>query len=435
MTSTADQPLWPELPSPAIRPFNRVLIRCVLLAFGLGSCFIPREAMADDWPRWRGPGLNGISQETAWTTAWPKEGPKQLWKANVGVGFSSVAVADGRLFTLGNHDETTDVVYGFDAETGRELWRHSYASALEPIYYEGGPGSTPTVEGQHVFTLSKNGHLFCFEATTGTVVWKRNLMEELGVHKPRWGFAGSPLVEGELLLLNAGKAGTAVDKRTGKIIWSSGTNAAGYATPFPLTWSGQRAAAIFSGKELVAVRVKDGQQLWEYPWETKWDINAADPIQVGDALFLSTFDRGSALLGLSGSSPRPLWANKSMANHFNSCVYLDGYFYGVDGNTDQRDKDLRCVDGTTGEIMWKYEGLGLGSLMAADRKLIILSERGELVVAEASPKVFKPLARAQVIGGKCWTVPVLANGRIYCRNAQGILVCVDVRNETGRGGQ
>ena len=116
-----------------------------------------------------------------------------------------------------------------------------------------------------------------------------------------------------------------------------------------------------------------------------------------------------------------------MANHFNSCVYWDGHFYGVDGNTDQAQRDLRCVELATGTVKWKHEGLGLGSLMAADGKLIVLSDRGELVVAEASPEAFKPLARAQVLGGKCWTVPVLANGRIYCRNARGALVCLDVR--------
>jgi outer membrane protein assembly factor BamB len=121
-----------------------------------------------------------------------------------------------------------------------------------------------------------------------------------------------------------------------------------------------------------------------------------------------------------------IWQNKNMANHFNSCVYLNGYFYGVHGNTDQAEKDLRCIDAKTGGLKWKYEGLGLGSLTAADGKLIVLSERGELVVAAASSNGFKPMDRAQVIGGKCWTVPVLSNGRIYCRNAQGTLVCLDV---------
>jgi outer membrane protein assembly factor BamB len=401
----------------------------VIRALALAGVFsIAVEAVAEDWPRWRGPDLNGISKEKHWTTAWPKDGPTQLWKASVGIGFSSVAVAQGRVFTLGNAN-AAESVYCLDAKTGRELWKHSYPCSLDPEYHEGGPGATPTVDGNRVFTLGKRGHLFCFEAKNGKVIWQKNLMTELGIGKPRWGFAGSPLVEGDLLILNAGDAGIAFNQATGKVIWRSATNAGGYATPVPFTFAGDHCVAIFSAKALVGVRVKDGQVLWRHPWETKWDINIADPILVDDKMFISSFDRGCALLQLTSSDPKVAWQNKSMANHFNSCVLSKGYLYGIDGNTDQAQRDLRCVELATGQVKWKHEGLGLGSLMAADGKLIILSERGELVIAEASPEAFKPLARAQVLGGKCWTVPVLANGRIYCRNAQGSLLCLDVRGK------
>lgn len=395
----------------------------LLLGCVMGSCL---RSPASDWPQWRGPDLNGISKETGWTTAWPKEGPAQLWKASVGIGFSSLAVAQGRVFTLGNTDET-DTVFCFDAETGRELWRHAYPCALDPTYYEGGPGSTPTVEAGKVYTLSKRGHLFCFEAATGKVVWQTNLLEGLHAGKPRWGFASSPLVQENLLILNVGGAGTAVEKETGKVVWTSNTNTSGYATPMPFTSGGAPAVAIFAAKALVGVAVKDGKLLWEHPWPTRWEINNADPILVGDAVFVSSFDRGCALLELGAAKPIVSWENKNMANHFNSCVFLGGYFYGVNGNTDQPEKDFRCLDLAKGELKWKHDGLGLGSVMAADGKLIILSERGELIVTAASPESFKPLARAQVLGGKCWTTPVLASGRIYCRNAQGTVVCLNVR--------
>jgi outer membrane protein assembly factor BamB len=396
---------------------------CLSFVSTLGVCI---QTWAEDWPRWRGPGLNGISVEKGWSVAWPKEGPPQLWKANVGTGFSSVAVATGRLFTLGNANET-DTVYCFDAATGKELWRHAYACPLDAKYYEGGPGSTPTVEGDRVYTLSKRAHLFCLEAATGKVVWQKNLMEELGVKKADWGFAGSPLVEGSLLVLNVGDGGTAVDRATGQVVWTSGKDIAGYATPVPFAVGAERAAAVFAGKALVARRIKDGQELWRVPWVEKWFINAADPIFSGDKVFISTFAKGGALLGLGAEPPAIVWSGKAFANHFNSGVLIDGHLYGIDGNTDAPPKDLRCVEFATGLVKWRYEGLGLGSLMAADGKLIVLGDKGELVVAEASPTAFKPLARAQVLGGKCWTVPVLANGRIYCRNARGDLVCVDVR--------
>jgi len=383
-------------------------------------------ASAIDWYRWRGPDLNGISKETGWSTSWPKEGPRQLWQASVGIGFSSVSVSKGRLFTIGN-GAGKDTVFCFDAASGKELWKHSYECPLDAKYYEGGPGSTPTVDGNKVFTLSKCGHLFCFEAASGKVVWRKDLLEELGVKKPEWGFAGSPLVEGDWLILNLGEAGTAVDKRTGKVVWTSGKDIAGYATPVPFASGGDRAVAIFSGKALVAVRVKDGKELWRHPWVERWNINAADPIVVENQLFISTFGRGCALLRLEGEVPTLVWTNNNMGNHFNSCVLLDGCIYGIDGNTDRSEKDLRCLDFKTGKVQWQYTGLGLGSLMVADGKLIVLSERGELVIAEASPKSFQPIARAQVLGGKCWTPPVLSNGRIYCRNARGKLVCVDVK--------
>lgn len=386
------------------------------------------SASALDWPRWRGPDGNGISKETGWTAAWPKEGPKQLWKASAGIGFSSVTVADGRVFTLGNASET-DTVFCFDESAGKELWKHSYACQLDPKYYEGGPGSSPTIDGSRVYTLSKRGHLFCFEAATGKVIWQKNLLEELGVKKPEWGFAGSPVVEGNLLLLNLGEAGTAVDKITGKVVWTSGTEMAGYASAIPFQSGSERLAAIFSSKALVGVSVKTGKEHWRYPWVERWLINAADPILSADRLFISTFDKGCALLELrGGSNPNVVWENKNMGNHFNSCVLFEGHLYGVNGNTDKPDKDFRCLSFKDGSVKWTYTGLGLGSVMIADGKLIILSDRGELVVAPATPESFKPLARAQVLGGKCWTVPVLANGRIYCRNAQGTLVCLDVRH-------
>src|SRR3954471_19340904 len=199
--------------------------------------------IANDWPRWRGPDLNGISKEKEWSVSWPTEGAKQLWKASVGIGFSSVAVADGRLFTLGNKEET-DTVHCFDSESGKQLWKHSYPCPLDPIYYEGGPGSTPTVDGPDVYTLSKRGHLFCFEAATGKLLWKKNLMEEVGAEKPRWGFAGSPLIQSNLVIVNVGAAGTALDKSNGNIAWKSDTNATGYATPIPFAASGERCVAI-----------------------------------------------------------------------------------------------------------------------------------------------------------------------------------------------
>jgi outer membrane protein assembly factor BamB len=234
------------------------------------------------------------------------------------------------------------------------------------------------------------------------------------------------LVDGPLLILNLGGAGTAVNKATGKVAWTSDKDPGGYATPVPFYAAGDRCVAIFSSKALVAVKAKNGQELWRFKWETKWDINAVDPLLIADKLFISSFDRGCALLQLGAGAPKVLWQNKNMGNHFNSCVYWRGCVYGIDGQTDAPPKELRCLEAATGRIKWQHSGLGLGSLLAADGKLLIMSDKGELMVADAIPDGLRPLAQAQVLGGKCWTVPVLAHRRIYCRNAQGTVVCLDV---------
>jgi len=201
---------------------------------------------ANDWPRWRGTDFNGISRETGWSAAWPQEGPKQLWKANVGTGFSSIAVNNGRAYTLGNVNDT-ETIYCLDANTGKVLWKHSYACSVDPNLYEGGPNATPTVEGNTVYSFSRKGHVLALDAADGHVIWSKNIHTELGVKTPDWGFSGSPLVEGQLLIINAGPAGMALDKATGKVLWSSGKESAGYSSPVPFNPGQTHGILLFSG--------------------------------------------------------------------------------------------------------------------------------------------------------------------------------------------
>jgi outer membrane protein assembly factor BamB len=382
-------------------------------------------AGAGDWPRWRGPDLNGISSETGWTAHWPAEGPRQIWKTTVGTGFSSLAVSKGRVYTMGNARDT-EAVYCLDAETGRELWVQFYSCPVDPNMYEGGPSATPTVDAGRVFTLSRRGDLFCFEAESGKIIWQKNIASETGAARPTWGFAGSPLVEGDLLILNVGSAGTALEKATGKLVWQSGKNPAGYSTPVPLDWEGERYVLLFGQQALTAVHARSGKALWSHPWKTPHDINAADPIVAGDKVFLSSgYHRGGAVLKLTSAGPRVLWENKDMRNQFNPSVLIGNKLYGFDGNSGQGGA-LKCVDFESGVVHWAEPKISFGALMAAGQNLIVLSERGELLAGPASPAAFKPTSRAQVLGGRCWTTPVLANGRLYCRNSRGDIVCLDV---------
>jgi outer membrane protein assembly factor BamB len=391
----------------------------------LGGALGLWNASGADWPWWRGPERNGISRETGWSARWPAAGPKVLWRASVGVGFSSFAVREGRVFTLG-HANNTDTVWCLDAQTGAVRWKFSYPAKLDANFYEGGPSATPTVAGERVYTLSKRGVFLCLEAATGRLVWSNNIMESLKAEKPTWGFAGSVVVDGELCLLNAGSSGAAFDKETGQLRWFSGTEAAGYSTPVPFDLNGERVMALCLKQDVALVRVRDGHVLWRHPWKTEWDVNAADPILSEGRLFISSgYNHGGALLDIRGEAPTVLWENKNMRNHFNPCVLLDGYLYGIDGDANRPDTGLKCIRLADGSARWGQK-TGMGGLIAAEGKLIVMTEKGELLIAAASPEGFKPLARAQVLGGKCWTAPVLAEGKIFCRNSQGNVVCLDV---------
>jgi len=394
-----------------------LLCSAALIALGASSVF------AADWPIWRGPTYDGISTEKDWKLSGE---PKTLWEAEVGLGFASFVVGDGRVLTSGHTDEK-DTVWCLDAVTGKVIWKHEYPADLGDKYYEGGTSNTPTIDGDKVYHLSRWGDLFCFEVATGKIVWEKNVQKETEANIPDWGFAGAPLVQGGLLILNVGKAGLGVDKVSGKIVWKSETDSAGYSTPYPITRDGKKLAIIGSGDAYNAVQVEDGTPVWSYRWATRYGVNASDPILSGDSLFISTgYNKGCALLKLTNSQPEKVWESKVLKNQFNSSVLLDGYLYGIDGDQNSR-CSLKCVKLADGKVSWEEKSIGFGSLMAADGRLIILTEKGELVVAKASAEKFDELSRAQVLSGRCWSAPVLANGRVYVRNAPGHVLCLEAK--------
>ena len=380
---------------------------------------------ADDWPQWRGPARNGISAETGWSAEWPAEGPKVLWKAEVGLGFSSFSVAKGRVYTIGHANET-DTVFCLDADKGHVIWYHAYPSEIGDKFYEGGPSSTPTVDGDHVYTIGKWGDLFCFDAARGRIVWSKNIAKESAAAIPAWGFGGSPLILGDVLYLNIGESGIALEKATGKILWKSEEGECGYTTPLP--FPGNEGLLLFSsGKAFIAADAKTGKESWRVKWMPQYGVNAADPVlHDGRMLISAGYGKGAALVRFGKSEPEILWQHRLLRLQMNPAVFLSGSVYGVDGN-DKEKTALKCLDFESGVQKWAYPLNNGGSVTAADGRLIVLGGDGELMVGPASPEGFKPSARAKVLEGKCWTVPVLANGRIVCRNAAGQVVCVDVR--------
>lgn len=388
----------------------------------------PSAVRAADWPNWRGPNHNGVSSESDWLDHWPTGGPTVAWKASVGIGFSGFCVANGRVYTAGNTDNA-DTLFCFDAESGKPLWKYSYPADLGDKYFEGGPTATAAVEGGHSYFCSRWGDVFCFDAASGKVIWQTNVHKETGCRIPDWGFACSPLMYKNWVVLNMGEAGVALDQSTGKIVWKSGKKESGYSTPLPVEFNGQPLALFANYDAYLAVNLETGKELWHVRWLTQGGINVADPLVSGDKFLISSgYGKGSELLQMTDADPKLVWKNRELGSHISPGVLIGHYAYLNTGQA-ATGGPLTCIDFDTGQIKWQSPHIGAGGLIAADGKLIALTERGEIMVAPATPDGFNPTARAKVLTGKTWAPPVLANGRIYIRNAAGDVVCLDVRKK------
>ena len=407
----------------------RFAVAAVVVTLGI---VCNRVTLADDWPNWRGPHHDGISSETGWRWDTLQGSAKIPWRKSIGTGFASVAVSDGRVYAFGNTGkqgdakeiEQQDVLWCLDAATGAEIWKHAYPSPLLPKNYEGGPNATPTVEAGKVYTLSKHGHVFCVDARSGAVVWQKHLGKDYGVEPPNWGLAGSPVIIGDLIVLNAGSYGTALRTLDGSLAWGAQKGPSGYASAVPYEQQGKNCAVVLGHRELYGVFAATGRVLWKQPWTTLHDENIPDQIVAGDKLFVcSGLGTGAALFRIEPDRLVELWRHRNLQNWLSSSVLWKGHIYGVDTG---KAKGVTCLDFQTGQVKWSGPDVGVGSLMLADGKLIVLSDAGKLTVVEAVPTGYQELASAQILEGKCWTMPVLANGRIYARNAMGDFVCVDV---------
>ncbi|HEX5719446.1 MAG TPA: PQQ-binding-like beta-propeller repeat protein [Thermoanaerobaculia bacterium] len=391
-------------------------MRCLrFLAF----CLIASVVAAADWPQFRGPNRDGISPEAAVLNSWPASGPKVLWKAPLGEGYSQVVSAKGRLYTLAQQGKE-QVAVAFDGATGKQLWR----TRIDREYNDGqgdGPRSTPTVDGELVYVLSAHGKLAALRAANGQVAWQHDLRAEYGANPPQWGVSTSPLVESNLLIVNVGGAGNksiiAFDKTNGKPVWTSQGDGAGYSAPIAITVRGVRQVIVFTADAILSISPEDGRLFWRSAWKTDYDVNAATPIFFPpDKLFVSSgYGTGSALLQINRTNVAEVWRSRGMKNQFSSSVLDNGILYGFD------DATFKAIDAATGNERWKQRGFGHGSLILAGGHLIVLSDTGKLALVQATPEEYRELGNAQVIDGKCWTSPSLADGRLYVRNEEQLI--------------
>jgi outer membrane protein assembly factor BamB len=393
-----------------------------------------------EWFQWRGPDRDGRAPDGPFRTDWDKTPPKTLWSAPCGGGFSSFAVAGGRVYTQDRQDDTERVIC-LNADTGEPVWQYAAGADFGKVSggYATGPRATPTVAGNRVYAVGTVGRFVCLEAPASAggqprVVWEHDLVTAFDADVPQWGFASSPLLEGDLVIVQPGGRGGSVaafDRSTGALRWKAGSNPNGYSSPVAATVGGVRVVFALTGDALLCVRAADGKVTGKYKWDTSFNGNIATPIVVGDYVFLSSgYNKGCALLravaGADAVGLEEVYArnNRVMRTHHSTCVYRDGFLYGFD------DSRLKCVDFRKGREVedWEADGVAKGTLILAGNHLIVLTETGDLVLAEATPEEYRQVVKLPktLTGSQTWTLPVLAGGRLYLRDDEKVL-CLDVR--------
>jgi outer membrane protein assembly factor BamB len=387
---------------------------------------------AEDWPQFLGPARNGIYSGADLAQKWAPGGPAVVWKKEVGQGFSGPVVAEGRLI-LFHRLGGKEVVEALDAATGRGIWSFNYPTQYRDDFgFDEGPRAAPSIAGGRVYTFGAEGVLTCLDFANGKKIWTVDTTSKFQVPKGFFGAAGSPLVDGDRVLMNIGGAGAGVvafDAATGKTLWTATNNQASYSAPVVATINGSRHALFFTRAGLVDLDPATGKVRYEFPWRARMQasVNAAAPIVVDDMVFLSSsYGTGAVLLQILPGGPKQIWASDdALTNHYATSVYKDGFLYGYHGRQEEG-PSLRCVEFKTGKVRWDVDQFRAGSITLAGDRLLIQREGGELILAAASPAAFQTISTAKVLPATVRSYPAIANGRMYIRNEK-TLVCLNLK--------
>jgi len=376
---------------------------------------------AEDWPQFLGPRRDGTYQGKA-LPKWPANGPKLLWKKNIGAGFAGPAVVNGKLYLFHRQNEK-EILECMDAAKGTVIWKSiADAAYVDQFGFDNGPRAVPTVHDGSVYTLGANGVVRSTDARKGRLNWTIDCRKKFGADKGFFGFACAPLVHGKNLLLNiSGKKGgiIALDTASGKLRWTATQDEASYASPIIANFNNTPQALFFTRAGLASINPADGAVNFTHPWQPaiRASVNACTPVAAGNLIFISTsYSKGATVLAVNGKKIETVWSNDtSLSCHYSSVVHHDGFLYGFHGRQ-ERGGELRCVEMKTGKVQWNLPGLRAGSVMLAGTELLIFTERGELLRGKANPKFFRATARVQLMGATVRAYPALANGKLYLRN-------------------
>jgi outer membrane protein assembly factor BamB len=395
--------------------------------------------LAADWPQWRGPQRNGISQETGLLKEWPKEGPKLLWQVKeIGSGYSTPAVVGERLFVLSNKGTDDEFVQALDVKDGKQLWSTRLGRVGNPNQQPSYPAarSTPTVDGELLYALSSDGDLACLETATGKVRWRKSLRTEFGGQPGTWAYAESPLIDGDVLVCTPGGGEAtlvALNKKTGDVLWKSavpGGDQAAYASAIVVEVGGVKQYVQFLQKGVVGVDARTGKLLWRYEKTAQGSpANIPTPVAHDGYVYSAASMTGGGLVRLKvnqgAMEAEPVYFAPRLPASIGGAVQVGGHLYGTGSQA------LLCVEFTTGTVKWQDRGVGPGAVCYADGRLYLHGENGDVALVEATPEAYREKGRftppdpPERGRSKAWAYPVVANGRLYIRDL-GTLWCYDI---------
>lgn len=370
---------------------------------------------------YRGAKRDGVVQGPTLAARWPEAGLPPVWRHPVGGGYAAMVNCGRSLITIEQRQDREAVVC-YDRDNGRQVWAFDYPALFSEKLGGDGPRATPTIADGKVYALGATGVLCRLDLATGKPDWQINILEKNGAANIEWGMSGSPLVTGDVVIVNPGsqngqgesRAVTAFDRATGELKWSGGNGQASYASPMLVELDGAKQVLFFDAGGLASVELGGGDELWRFDWKSDHDINAAQPLVVDNQRLLLTSAGGSALLKIAKTDDRwqvdELWRERSLKCSYANPVLHNGFVYGLDEGI------LACIELETGKRRWKKGRHGHGQVLLCEDRLVVLSETGNLVLVETNPEEYRELGIFQALEGKTWNNPILVDGKAYVRN-------------------